>query len=57
MGGKEWRPAFEVFPFRICVLSLPSVAARGGGALLTLLSTFAFLDGGLPCSRRKKETS
>lgn len=26
----------------------------GGGALFTLLSTFAFFDGGLPCKRRKK---
>lgn len=39
----------------ICFLSLPSVATGGRGALFTLLSTFAFFDGGFPCSRRKKQ--
>lgn len=54
MGRKECRHAFKVFLLIICVLSLPSVATGGGGALFTLLSTFAFFEGGLPCRRRKK---
>lgn len=53
MGGEEWRHVFEVFLFRICALFLPSVTTGGGEALLTLLSTFAFFDGGFPCSRRE----
>lgn len=36
-------------------LPLPSGAAGGVRALFTLFSTFAFLDGGLPCNGRKQK--
>lgn len=44
-----------IIQFFVFFLPLPSGAAGGGGALLTLFSTFAFLDGGLPCNGRKKQ--
>lgn len=44
-----------IWSVSICFLSLPSVATGGRGALFTLLSTFAFFDGGFPCRRRKKK--
>lgn len=57
MIRKERRHAFDEFVYNSVgfFLPLPSGVAGGGGALFTLLSTLAFLDGGLPCNGRKKE--
>lgn len=56
---KERRHAFDKFVYNSAVfcffLPLPSGVAGGGGALFTLFSTFAFLDGGLPCNGRKRK--
>lgn len=54
MNRKERRRAFEKFLCMIRVfLPLPSDATGGGGPLFTLLSTFAFLDGSLPCNEKE----